>query len=375
MKQLIIAFLAIICLTSCGSSHDEPEIVTTPRTVLVYMVANNSLGSASGTGFDKLDLNEMEIAARNGDLGKSRWIVYHHPRKGVPELKELTPEGFVTLKNYDTSSLSVSASRMNEVIADMKAVAPAADYGLVLWSHASGWIADGITEARAEIEPTPLSFGDDGGNRMDITTLRDVLAGKGFSYIYADCCNMATVETAYELRSVAKTLVGSATELPARGMPYDKNLRHLVAAQPDLVAAARNTFDTYNNSGDPSDWCTISVINLEAMDGLADATREVYRSSEYPADYQPQRLGTSPVYYYDFKHFVDAMSPGATSWNSALAKAVVYQAAMPRFSTIHIDQHCGLATYILFKKGDETTKGYNLSSWYNEVAVHQPLKY
>lgn len=374
--SLIIPFISI--LSSCGKDDPTPvETIKTPRTVLVYMAANNTLGSSN---FDKSDIQEMEAAA--GDLGNSRWIVYHHGRDGKIELKELKPTGWEIIKTYTDDVKSTSSTRMTEVISDMKKAAPAEKYGLVLWSHASGWIVDGPedTGSRSEKTASPQSFGDDNGGRMNIKTLRRVLDNAGFDYIYADCCNMATVEVAYELRDVTKYLVGSATELPADGMPYNQNIKLLAAENPDLVGAARNTYEYYLNRGERDDWCTISVIKLDEIEDLAMMTATIYDDVDhYDASYAPQRLtntNSGTCYYYDLKHFVDFLSEGTSkgeAWNRQLEKAVIYKAAMPYFGHVRIDHHCGLATYIISSEQSASTKGYDTTSWYDDVAQYQPL--
>ena len=157
-------------LGACGFDEpDNPEPVPEPptevtRAVLVYMVANNSLGSSTvpgeeeyGRGFDKSDLREMAKAAREGSLGANRLLVYHHAYLSEPRIIEITPDGERELKEYDTSELSVSTSRMTRVIDDFMELAPARNYGIVLWSHADGWLDNGIEEEAQTIMCIPTA--------------------------------------------------------------------------------------------------------------------------------------------------------------------------------------------------------------------------
>lgn len=382
MIKYLAAFVALLLssllISGCSDKKKEdpePPAPTGSRTVLVYMVANNSLGGETAeSGFDSNDRKEMIAAAKNGDLGSSRWLVYYCSRHSAPELQELTADGFKSIKTYGGTTPSVSQDRMKVVIADMKKNAPAERYGLILWSHSSGWLQDGIIESRSE--ENALSFGDDGGKRMNITSLRDAIAGQGFDYIYADVCFFNTVEVAYELKSTVKTIAGSTTQLPANGQPYDKNLKYLAAYNADLVAAATNTFEDYNFASSGTKWCTMSVINTAGLNELAQATKRIYQSSTYPVNYFPQVLeDISICYYFDLSHFVQALSPAAfPEWEIALNNAVLYAAATERLrGGTTIKSHCGLSTYILSSETSSTVKNYDTLAWFNDISQFQPL--
>lgn len=379
MKKLLLIsiLLPLLAVISCGDEPDpkpDPQPETTPRTVLVYMVANNSL-----SGFDSYDLDEMMVAAEAGDLGDSRLIVYHHGRGAIPQLKEITAEGIVVLKDYDTNDYSTSSRRMLQVISDMKSLAPADNYGLVLWSHGSGWLQDGIDEnesnAPLSLPETvrPLSFGQDGSRWMNVTTLASTLEGAGFDYVYFDCCYMGGIEVMYQMRRVAPLIVASATELPARGMPYDLNLRFLMPANADVVAAATTTFGSYNSLSGDARTCTMSVINTAALDKLAGLTARIYSAKEsLPEDFVPQQFMLRNCYLFDFEQYVEAKCSDAellAQWKSALAEAVVYENHTPRlWNTMEIKRHCGLSTNILYRPEDAGYKNYNQLDWWTDVA-------
>lgn len=376
-KTVLIAFTIIFSflLLSCSKKDDgpQPEPQGPVRTVLVYMVASNSLGQF---GYDTNDLHEMEEAARQGQLGDARWLVYYHPYDQVPRLMELQEDGnWVVLRQYATETLSVTVARMKEVLNDTRTMAPAQSYGLVLWSHATGWLQNGV----ADRSIAPRSFGDDRGRYMNITSLAEALENADLDYIYADCCYMACVEVAYQLRNCADYLVASAAELPANGMDYSQNMKCLTAAKPDLVGAARNTYNTYApyNSNPNKSWCTMSVIDLSRMDALAAATLAIYKSGAYPERFEPQTFTAGTNYYSDLAQFVErvALQPVQfANWTNDLSQTVLYSAATPYIiGSIPVTTHCGLTTYILSSKTDNNTRNYRQLDWYNEVAVHQPL--
>ena len=380
MKKSIFITISIFLSAlffSCSDSHDEPEPVDVPtvRTVLVYMVANNSLGRYN---FDGADLAEMQKAALDGQLGNCRWLVYHHPSGGTPVLKELSADGsFITLKEYSTDILSVSIDRMKQVIRDTRTLAPARDYGIVLWSHATGWLQNGVAEHDSRLR----SFGEDGGKYMNITSLAEALKEQYMSFIYADCCYMANVEVAYQLRDCADYFVASAAELPAAGMDYSVNMGCLTSPTPDLIGAARNTYFHYFDDSvkNPNrSWCTMSVIDLKQMDALALATAELYKNGTFPHALNPQFFTASSNYYYcDFAQFAANILPGSdlsAEWESVFDKTVLYEVStLYIIGGVAVNTHCGLTTFIQNSSKDNTLRNYSQLDWYEDVARFQPL--
>lgn len=381
IKLIMMAAAIFVAAIMQGCKHDKPtpiepvEPAKASRTILVYMVATNNLGTG---GFDDSDLREMAKAAEAGDLGDGRLVVYHASSKGVV-LKEITAEGTDTLKVYDDGQVSVTIDRMREVINDTKELAPAKDYGMVLWSHASGWLQDGIVE-----ESVPLrSFGQDGSvnsKKMNISSLAEATKDAELSFIYFDCCYMGSVEVAYEMRHSAPYMVMSPAEIPANGMPYDLNLKYLLntemTVEDALVAAATSTFNSYNDvfvKGDCPN--TMAVIKTEGLDKLAEMTRQIYARATFTrapeTDYQKfSRQYTR--YYYDYGQYVESLctdEPLLGKWQEAMSGTVRYAAASPWiWSSYRVEHYSGLSTYILDNETSGAEKDYNTLQWYKDVA-------
>ena len=239
---------AVVLTCSCGNEDSDEPVpypptppVETGRTVLVYQVANrNGLSNNSVA-----DINEMRHAAKAGDIGRDgRLVVYNHRNNTVPMLLEIKPDGVDTLKTYDTSVSSASSTRMQEVLADINRYAPARQYGLILWGHGSGWLQDG----REDLATADRSFGGDNGQWMNVSTLARVLSqGPAMSFLYFDCCYMASIEVAYELGTTVPLIAASAMEIAAEGMPYQHTVKHFFSdSESFLTDAASTTFDYYN---------------------------------------------------------------------------------------------------------------------------------
>lgn len=393
MKKIAIYLITVllsVAAASCGG--DRPDVPGRPaeHATLVYMVAANSLGTAypaqGVSKADSLDLDEMVLAARRGDLGSNRWLVFHSTYKGN-RLLELTASGLKELKNYG-AVYATDAAVMQQVIADVKRIAPAENYGIVLWSHASGWLEDGAEDfvaARADAPAAvPLSYGQHGGRTMNTTTLRHVLEDENLEYIYFDCCLMGGVEVMYELRDCARYIVSSPSELPRDGMPYDRNLGLLAAGGPDnIVRAAQNTFELYQSKSDPVDrTATMTVVDTRSLERLAEATRAIYILTEPSHPLRPvtNYYGSDRVsqgYYLDFGEYVTALHGRAdldgallAEFESALGSTVIYKASTDRlWNDWTMYNVSGLSTRVVTRAEDLPIKGYDRLEWTQNVVA------
>lgn len=404
LKHIIFtAFFAFAGLLFASCDNDEPvpnpplppepEVKIDRRTVLVYQAANNSLGTPSAA-FDSRDVEEMIAAANAGDIGDDcRLLVYRGAYRAEPLLMEISREKTDTLRTYSSDTLSVDSRRMAQVLYDMTFYAPAKEYGLVLWSHGSGWVQDGMADQYdSDIR---RSFGVDNSRTMNITTLAKVLEdGPELKWLYFDCCYMASVETLYQLRHTAPLIVASATELPVDGMPYDLNVREFFRqGDSDMIQAATNTFDSYDILTGSSRTCTMSVTDTRALDALAEATAAIYAATpqSLPDGYTAQRFETSnqnSCRYFDFAHYVRALCFNAdgteryagatrhwTDFESVLNDCILYRAATPKlWNSLAINEHCGLSTYILRSPDKVQYRNYDTLSWYADVASKLNIK-
>lgn len=404
------AFAVIMLCWACGPDEPEPPVgteqpptedeekpeppveeVDESRTVMVYMVADNSLGRSD---CDVMDIEEMQTAVDNGALGEhGRLIVYHNApgtANGVaPKMFEITPGNKVTLRTYpdDPSIYSTDPERFAEALDDMVRFAPAAQYGLVLWSHGTGWIEQSGSRSGGSTSPgKPLvvtSFGDDRQHKMKITTMASVLEGRGLDFIYFDCCHMAAVEVVYELRNAAPVIVGSGTELPAAGMDYSLNVPFFFApGKADMEGAARATFNLYDSMLGSSRSCTMTVVDTSKLDELARVSREVMeqgaQNGKALEDYQSYMRKAEGYYgtLYDmadyYETFLNVEPELIARWRAALDDAVIYRATTPSiFKALTMRIYCGLGTNVI---ADEFTNymGYHNQAWWTDVVSHNP---
>ena len=82
--KLLLSLIISFCLVSC-SDDDGPEVKKeSSRTLLVYMVSDNSLYS-----FGESDLKEMLTAARNGGLKNDGRLLVYYASGLMPESREI----------------------------------------------------------------------------------------------------------------------------------------------------------------------------------------------------------------------------------------------------------------------------------------------
>lgn len=384
--QIVLVVAFSIGMTSClHDDNDEPDIPVEPenpltgRTVLVYMLASkNGLGASFPNDYDMQDIREMCEAAAAGDINDGHLLVFHSASNGNQVLKEITRDGTVdTLKIYDSAIRPQTSQRMSEVLDDMKVWAPASDYGLILWGHGTGWIEDGITEETESTYQT-YSYGSEQNNKwkMNITSLANVLENRDLSFIYFDCCYMASVEVIYQLRNAAPRIVAYPTEVLGWGMPYDLNVKHFFAKEAELIEAATGTFDYYAQQSSPVyRMCTVSVFNTAGMERLAAATRAIYQNNTtgVPENYSPQSYTLSRNNYYcDFGGYVNALKSEdkqLAEFKAALAEVVELELATEKiWNQLPISEHSGFSTFIMDSDADMSKMNYSRLDWFNDVA-------
>lgn len=393
MKKILYILLMILFaveVVSCSDKEDSPDLPEMPKpahSVLVYMVADNNLSANASD-----DLKEMrQVAAAQCKATGGRWIVFFSGIDHQPRLIEFNEDGSEKLlKSYSTDESAVSISRMRQVISDFRKIAPNQAYGLVLWSHGTGWMDENTCVDESQTKSanmiSPLSFGYDGSSRarMKVSSLARALDGQGFDYIYFDCCHMATAEVAYELRNAAKTMVACPTELGVEGMPYETNIEPLLKGDP--VKAARNTFDYYqshyNNYADATYHtiygCAITAIDLTKMNALASATRAVFETRpQMPNDYYPVvcfRSITNVDGIYDMKDYITALTADSQllrNWNDALNNVILYESHTPTVYNLPASNFCGLGHNILLTEEDANFYHYNTYAWWTDVVSSQ----
>ncbi|SEG14154.1 clostripain-related cysteine peptidase [Parabacteroides chinchillae] len=335
MKYNVLCFLLSFAMVFCSCSRDD-EPVNKARTVLVYMVAQNSL-----SGFASKDYEEMKQGMQEVDPASCNLLVYIDDNF-APRLLHLTKDkkGQVVeevVKEFgEQNSLDISV--MKGLLSDAFQRYPAESYGLVLWSHGEGWLPKSMMRW----------WGQDGDDYMDISELHEVLQSiPHLDFLFFDACFMESVEVAYELRDCMDYLIGSPTEIPGPGAPYQLVAPAFFVKENAGLAIATAYYEYYNGlykggAGlSNSNWtagASVAVLKCSELEHLASATAKVL--PKYIQN--KQDIAVSGVmcydkrymqYYYDLERFIYKLTGGNsdyTEWKSAFDAAVIYWKTTPK---------------------------------------------
>ncbi|MDY5319258.1 MAG: clostripain-related cysteine peptidase, partial [Candidatus Egerieousia sp.] len=211
IRSLFCALAMALTLFSCKKAEtEEIVVVKRPKTVLLYMVANNNLSNDAENSISRLQ--NGYIPAEEGNL-----LVYKHCAGMDPVLLHIKKgeEGTVVADTAYRFPPRVSATKsaLTQALNVTQALFPADSYGLILWSHGTGWIPPLASSSSAAQEQMSGScpertFGLDGKVELEIRDLAQAIPYK-LSFMLMDACFMGGIETAYEVKDSVDYYIGS----------------------------------------------------------------------------------------------------------------------------------------------------------------------
>ena len=399
MKRVFF-FLCVLSCLCCGCDRDE-RLARDRQAVLVYIAGDNSLSDEGKN--DYAALKEAWLPATRGS--EKVVLVFHHFTGEAPVLVRLSKDrkGNVVediIREYAYTTNSAQAQTLRTVIADAEAVWPSVHHGLVLWSHGSGFLPPGYytdpQERRvsdpALLAPDPYadlvkaegagvkSFAVDDALEMDLLELRDALSRFHYDFIAFDCCLMANVELAYELRNNCDYLLFSPTEILVDGFPYEMMMQAIFSQQTE--AAMRSIAQAYmaNYRAYTGVYCsaTISLVSTAALPALAAACQTIFRNHRA----QTLMVDRSKVqayfrfnkhWFYDIDDFVGQLSGDSEyqAFNRALNQAVVFRDATDYFLDLEISHYSGLSIYIPRSEYTVLNNYYRSLAWNEATGLVQ----
>lgn len=395
--RVIAVLLAVLAVgTACEKS--ESKTVDDPkRVLLVYVGADSNL---SGMEKGKIE------AIQKGWTGKStdRIIAYIDNSKEGAALYELSVPVHQQprlIESYGKEN-SASPAVLGRVIGDVTGMFPADNYGMLIFSHASGWLPNGalqnprirseagndcITNDKNASKNTRYGFDSrtiiyDGNSQMELADFASAIPTGVFDYIVFETCFMAGIEVAYELRDKAEYLFVSSAEIVHPGFEpaYAKAIPRLLAG--DLEAFGQCVFDAVlgYNDGDVRKSATYSIIRTAGLEQLAsfvrdncDLEREVRISGIQHFDRNAYRL------FFDFEDYYGRLLDSDADrllLAGLINKCVSWKAATPEFMTqssgyngFKVEKHSGVTVYIPQEDFSNLNDAYTGLEWAKKIGM------
>ena len=313
----------IIALSGCAKEDKLPNAFKHyashkgRRTVVIYQAAQNSLGA---NDYNYKDFREL-IAGTQYLNDDDRLLLF------VDDMS--APRIYFFSKEYDEPQIvrqwkkdvnSADPKTLQDVLRWAKEKCPADEYGLVLWSHADGWLPATNKDYRQQsfgidVGPSGNPYTDSdasgrSGSQTDIPDLATAIQQSGvhLRFILFDACLMQSLEVAYDLRHVTDYLIGSPIAIHAAGANYTHQLQNgLFATDPKQIALTYyndvvdpNQQDTYGDFG-----IVLSVIDTKHMESLAAAIKNALPRSAFRAAprFSPDMTDVTPYHYYSSSNF------------------------------------------------------------------------
>jgi hypothetical protein len=317
----------------------------------------------------KADVAEMllsEIPANN------HLLVYldapERSENAYPQLLEIQQGKMIPVKQYELQN-SASGEVLYSVVSDAITLFPSETYGLVLWSHGTGWLPEGVFDALKQ-SATPRSFGKDGSSEMGIIELAESLPVK-FEYIIFDACLMGGIEVFYQLRDKADVIIASPTETLVAGLPYDRVIPFLFAATPNYAEIAQAYMSYYKNQTGNIQSATIAVVDAKHLKPFANTIRKAIEDKitiTPPNRESVQKYAMQgQVVFYDLQGYLEQAIQSddcIVALKQQIARIVMYHDFTPYFlSNLVIEKSCGVSVYVS-TADDSLDNQYKLFDWY-----------
>lgn len=391
MKKWLYTLLVVVLAACSNEIPEQQPAKRSGRTVLAYLISNNKAGSLDTYLRD----NVIDMYIALGNMKEScTLLVFYRPYTGdaplsKPTLMSFYADGRGNINNvaaltgseltFDAvcriaqkkeytmnSQIATDPVVMKEVFTDMQIVAPSDSYGLILGSHASGWMKGNSVQSKA--------FGDDDGYNIDIPDLADVLKNsfsEKLDFVLFDACMMGTAEVGYELRETTSYCIASVMETPVYGFPYDQILPYLYSENVDYSAVCHE-FVSFNKTNNL--WGTCAVMDCSQMENLASAVKAKLSewqdalSSVSMQNVQQYGVGSYRYFSYDVLDFfrelgrksgvvkTTDLNEAIASVQSALNQAVIAKDCLSGvdydFDGAVIDgtRFCGIGMYIILEE-------------------------
>lgn len=364
LKTYIFIVLSFIIINGCEKSNDKPQ-EEFEHGILIYIGANNNLH------YDAINTIE-KIREGAKSLKKDQAIVVYAKTQSISTLLKITRSDngvkIDTLKNFSSENSS-NPNFLKGVVEITRNSVRAKKYGLVLWSHATSWIPPTNSKTK--------SFGSDDFQEMDIKDLKSALPGK-WEYIMFDACSMASIEVCYELKDIAKFILGSPAEVLSTSFPYDVILMDLFKGEEGLVRVCSKFMEYYRKQTGLYASATVSLIETSQLSDIALHTQRLLQMKKPVEDFNRSKIQSldfdniGDVPAYDFISFLKQNFEESEYGElvHSIEKSILFKDHTSEFFNFPIKEYCGLSIY-LPEKNDPYLNYYKTLLWSGDSKWHQ----
>ncbi len=344
------------------------------RVLLAYFGGDNNLSS------DAEDKMEAMLKGWSSSIN-GRLFVFYDSASDVPALFEIGYDEknnpvWKTVYQYNEDVDSSNPEIFSEIIKFVTANYRADSYGLIVFSHASGWLPEGMLSNPADTNLRTIIV--DKEKEMKFLDFVSVIPENVFDFIIFEACYMAGIEICYELRDKTGYIIASSSEILSPGFchTYESCLNYLFEKDTELIGFAKTSFDYYNNLPGSLRSSTISVVKTSGLDDLGEwivANCSDIAVNEIDLNRIQKFNLSSYNLFLDFQDYYSRLinDQKQEELQSLLNRCVLYEAATPKFMENYggftINKHSGLTTYVQNENYPYLNQEYRKLSWYTDV--------
>ena len=392
VRYILAVVLSAVLFSSCiNEEYEGPDPDLPVRTILVWLGGDNNLSDETG--------RKIEALRQGWTYTGNKCLIYQDSRDGARLLRlrggcRTTPTPHVEIVREYGAENSASPATFARVLREVADEYPADSYGLIFFSHASGWLPAGALQNPQKQRKHSRSIGvDDGGTgraEMEIAEFAAAIPDGMFDFIVFETCLTAGVEVAYELRGKSDYMLASAAEIVSPGFTpvYPSALRLLCNTAVETRTAleafghAWMNYVATNYTGARRS-ATLSLIDIDETSPLAARTQAALRTRSAEAPDlsrlqhfdRPGSYGDSPALprFFDLDEWVEEVADPDEyeAFRAQLERTVVWKAATETFMAgqngFTVRRHSGLTTYVEQDAFPDLNQAYRRLSWSGAV--------
>ena len=400
-NQLFVCLFGVLLFSCCNNPTED---TSKKRNILFYIGADsNGLDNRSGGDEPKRKIDQIRAGWRPGNgkmliytdqTNREAYLLLINETKGADGLY-----GLDTVRTYRDAN-SADPEMLSHVINEVVQGYPADSYGMIFFSHASGWLPYNMLNHPRSLV---VDNGDGARSEMEYYDFAAAIPDKLFDFIILEACLMADVMSMYELRNKAEYVLASSAEILSPGFGgtnngftteiYKNEIMRLFDTKSQIrlaVSGFAQTYYDYISSSFPEtdlrNSATLSLIKMDEMENLASTTKALLQGVDIDEANlivgsiqsfdRPNWLissGYRRSRYFDFAHSIESLVSESDyrAFKTQIEKTVVWKASTKNFLLndygFYVNHHSGLTTYITQDVFPELNAAYRNSSWYKAI--------